>query len=161
MKASNVLRFAVTRLSLTMTALSTFVGEMAPPTPTPPPPASIVILSTRVACGTEKAVAAPEFVIQGEGSKEALPRGLGPSLHQSGVLHALRDPTLALFDADGAVLSYNDNWVDSPDKDAIRATGLAPSDDREPAILSELMPWFYTSVMRGAGNRTGTGLIEV
>ncbi|MEO6870990.1 MAG: hypothetical protein ABI233_02085 [Chthoniobacterales bacterium] len=133
----NVLRFAVTGLSLTMAAVSNFVGEMARPTPTPPPPANIVLLRTRVICGTGGG-GRDGVWIQGEGSKEALPRDLGASLHQSGVPHASRDPTLALLDADGAVLSYNDNGSDSPSKDAIRATRLAPSDDREPDILSEL-----------------------
>lgn len=160
MKTSNLLRFSISGLSLTLAALSAFAGEMAPPTPTPPPPANLVTLSTRVVCGTGEAVAVTEFVIQGEGSKEVLLRGLGPSLHQNGVPHALRDPTLALLDADGAVLSYNDNWVDSPDREAISATGLAPSNGREPVILTELTPGFYTSVMRGSGNRTGIGVIE-
>lgn len=160
MKASNLLRSSVTCVSLTLAALSTLAGEMAPPTPTPPPPASIINLSTRVVCGTREAVAVTEFLVQGEGSKEMLLRGIGPSLHQNGVPGFLRDPNLTLLNADGMVLAYNDNWVDSPDKDAINSTGLAPSDDREPAILSSLMPGFYTSVMRGAQNRSGVGVIE-
>ena len=43
----------------------------------------------------------------------------------------------------------------------IEATGLAPKDDRESAILSTLSPGAYTAIVRGALDTTGVGLVEV
>lgn len=43
----------------------------------------------------------------------------------------------------------------------IEATGLAPTDDRESTIIAELEPGQYTAIIRGAGNTTGIGLLEL
>jgi hypothetical protein len=56
-----------------------------------------------------------------------------------GVPGNLADPSLELRDARGMTLASNDNWVDSPDKQAIMATGLAPPNPLEPAILYTLL----------------------
>jgi len=65
-----------------------------------------------------------------------------------------------LFDGNGNLLMSNDNWKDSQQA-AIQATGLAPGDDREPAILSTLIQGNWTAIVRGKNNTTGVGLIEV
>ena len=88
-------------------------------------------------------------------------RDIGPSLSNFGVTDPLQDPTMRLFDARGRVLDSNDNWVDSPDKDAIIATGLAPTDDRESAIVHTFVPGLYTVVVRGVRRTTGVALSEV
>jgi hypothetical protein len=54
----------------------------------------------------------------------------------------------------------NDNWKDSQQA-AIQATGLAPGDDREPAILMTLIQGNWTAIVRGKNNTTGVGLIEL
>ena len=41
------------------------------------------------------------------------------------------------------------------------AAGLAPSDTRESAIFTSVTPGNYTAIVRGAGNTTGVGLVEV
>lgn len=43
----------------------------------------------------------------------------------------------------------------------MEATKLAPSDDRESAILATLIPDSYTAILRGKDNTTGVALVEV
>ena len=51
--------------------------------------------------------------------------------------------------------------MDSPQRQAIIDSMLAPSDDLEAAILATLAPGSYTAILRGAGNGTGLGIVEV
>jgi hypothetical protein len=85
------------------------------------------------------------------------------------VPRALSDPTLELHDGTGALIASNDNWVQTiiggiitTDQVAtIRASGYAPSDGRESAIIAELPPGGYTAIVRGVNNTTGVALVEV
>jgi len=79
---------------------------------------------------------------------------------QHGVPNALQDPTLELHDGTGALIASNDNWK-SDQQQAIEATGLAPGDDRESAILSSLAPGNYTAIVRGKNETVGNALVEV
>jgi hypothetical protein len=67
---------------------------------------------------------------------------------------------MELYDANGTLLLANDNWKDSQQA-AIQSTGLAPGDDREPAILTTLIQGNWTAILRGKNNTTGVGLIEL
>ena len=87
-----------------------------------------------------------------------LVRAIGPSL--SSVPNALQDPTLELHDGNGNLIAFNDNWRDTQQA-AIEATGIAPTADAESAILETVAPGNYTAIVRGAGNTTGVGLVEV
>jgi len=91
---------------------------------------------------------------------QVLLRALGPELANSNVAGVLSDPMIELHDSNGALLVANDNWRDAPDSPAIEATGLAPTDDRESAILTTPVPGNYTVIVRGAGGTTGIGLLE-
>ena len=95
-----------------------------------------------------------------DGSSEVLVRALGPELTSFGISDALLDPILELHDGNGNLVGSNDNWKDSQQA-AIQATGLAPSDDREPAILTTLIQGNWTAIVRGKSNTTGVGLIEI
>src|SRR5207245_8451040 len=86
--------------------------------------------------------------VNGAGSEEVVVRGIGPFLTQAGVPNALQDPTLDLHDGNGAIIASNDNWKDTQQLE-IEATGLAPSDDRESAILAILVQGNYTAIVRG------------
>jgi hypothetical protein len=44
---------------------------------------------------------------------------------------------------------------------AIRASGHAPGDPSESAIIATLPPGNYTAIVRGVNNTTGVGLVEV
>jgi hypothetical protein len=72
----------------------------------------------------------------------------------------LQNPTLEVYDGNGNLLRSNDNWKDAPNKQEIELTGLAPSDDRESAVLLLLTPGNYTSIVRGVNNTTGIALAE-
>jgi hypothetical protein len=72
----------------------------------------------------------------------------------------LSDPTVELYDSSGTLLVSNDDWKDSHQTE-IAATGLAPSKDKESAILITLAPAAYTAIVRGQNNTTGVALVEV
>jgi hypothetical protein len=126
----------------------------------------ITNISTRGVVGTDANVMIGGFIvggglgINGDGSSEVLVRALGPELTSFGVSDALQDPKMDLFDGNGNLLASNDNWKDSQQA-AIQATGLAPGDDREPAILTTLIQGNWTAILRGKNNTTGVGLIEL
>jgi hypothetical protein len=101
------------------------------------------------------------FIITGSGTKRVMVRAIGPSLRANGapVPGRLQDPYLELHDSNGGVLS-NDNWRDTQEAE-IQQTGLAPSDDRESAIVKRLPAGNYTGIIRGADGGIGIGLIEL
>jgi hypothetical protein len=117
-------------------------------------------LSTRVQVGTASNVAIAGFIITGNTAKQVVVRGLGPSLAIAGVQGALIDPLLELYDASGNLLATNNDWQQSQAQ-ALRDANLAPSYDLESAILATLAPGAYTAILRGNGNATGIGLVEV
>lgn len=123
--------------------------------------ARITNLSTRAICATQDAVMVDEFILQGTGSGTFLMRGLGPSLSDFGISDPLRDPTVTLRDARGRVLDANDNWMNNPDKNEIIATGLAPTDPRESALIDTLAPGLYTFVEQGLRRGQGVALPEI
>jgi hypothetical protein len=88
-------------------------------------------------------------------------RALGPSLSNSGVPNPLQNPTLELHDASGTTIASNDDWPTDPNSSQVVANGLAPTDTRESAIFTPLTPGTYTAIVRGVGNTTGVGLVEV
>jgi parallel beta-helix repeat protein len=87
-------------------------------------------------------------------------RAIGPSLKVAGVTNPLVDPVLELHDGNGALIATNDDWADVQSDD-LKSVGLAPPDSHESAILTRLESGAYTAVVRGRGNTTGVGLIEI
>jgi hypothetical protein len=87
-------------------------------------------------------------------------RAIGPSLAPFGITNPLADPVLELHAGDGSLITTNDNWMDSPDAGDIEATGLAPQNDLESAIVATLDPGSYTAIVKGNGDGTGVGLVE-
>jgi hypothetical protein len=71
----------------------------------------------------------------------------------------LQDPVLELHDSNGATIT-NDNWRSSQETE-IEQSGLAPTDDRESAIIRTVPAGNYTAIIRGAGGGTGIGLVEI
>ena len=94
------------------------------------------------------------------GSIQVLVRAKGPSLAQFGIPDALADPTVRLFNGNGAVIASNDNWKDTQQAD-IQATGKAPTDDRESAIILTLAPAPCTAIVSGSNDNPGIALVEV
>ena len=125
-----------------------------------PANATLVNISTRLLIQTGGKVGIGGFIISGTDAKKVLIRGLGPTLTSFGVPNALQDPVLELHDGTGAVVVGNDDWK-LPQETAIAATGLAPPDDHEPAILLSLQPGSYTVIESGKNSTSGVGLIEL
>jgi hypothetical protein len=115
-------------------------------------------ISTRGSVETGDNILIGGFILRGN-SATVLLRAIGPELTAHGVPNALEDPTMELRDINGALLMANDNWKESQQA-PINATGIAPSDDRESAILKLLPGGNYTAIVRGKSNTTGIGLVE-
>lgn len=76
------------------------------------------------------------------------------------ITNALQDPFLKLYDVDGHRVESSDNWRDTAEGE-ISATGIAPSNDQESAILENLRGGNYTAIVRGSNNGVGVGLVEI
>lgn len=101
------------------------------------------------------------FIINGPQSQKNVIRALGPSLGASGVAGALANPTLDIYNSDGAVLISNDDYYTNRDSGVIGGYHLTPSSLYESAIYLEAAPGNFTAVMRGVGATGGVGLIEI
>lgn len=117
-------------------------------------------ISTRAAVGTGDNVSIIGFIITGTNAKKVLLRAIGPSLSSHGVSGPISDPTLTLYDNAGRVLTSNDNWRDTQQAE-IQATGAAPTNLLESAIVRTLNPGSYTAILRGKNGGTGIGLVEI
>jgi hypothetical protein len=99
------------------------------------------------------------FIVTGTQPKKVIIRAVGPSLTLPG---KLADPTLELRDA-SKQLDSNDDWTQSPNKQAIIDSGIPPTNGKEAAIVATLPAnnAQYTAIVRGAGNTTGIAVVQV
>jgi hypothetical protein len=126
-------------------------------------------ISTRSFVQTDNNVMIGGFIIQGNEPKRVILRAIGPELSQYGVPNVLPDPTLELHDSTGALIASNDNWqhtiiggiITSDQVHDIMASGHAPTNPTESAIIAELPPGNYTGIVRGHNIITGVALVEV
>ena len=124
-------------------------------------------LSSRGLVGTDDNVMIGGFIVgrgqgsNGDGSVRVALRGIGPSLGTRGVTDPLQDPVLSVYDANGDLLSSNDNWRSGPDAAELQRIALAPTDDLEAALILSLVQGNYTAIVRGHGQQTGVALVEV
>jgi hypothetical protein len=98
------------------------------------------------------------FIISGNVPKRVLLRAIGPSI--PGLSGVLADPVLELHGPAGFTTIVNNNWRDTQETE-IQATGIAPVNDLESAIIGNLAPGAYTGIVRGNGNTSGIALVEV
>lgn len=126
-----------------------------------PANASMLNNSTRLRTGTGNDVLIGGFIVAGQTKKKVIVRGLGPSLKINGlpIPGTLPDPVIELHRADGAIAATNNDWRDTQQTE-IQMSGLAPTDDREAAIVASLDPGAYTVVLSGRNNAAGIGLVE-
>ena len=156
---------------------TTLPGPTPPPTPTATPtasptpiPGSVGNVSTRLPVGTGDDVLIEGFIVQGpaDSTKTIIVRAIGPSLLPFGIPDALANPTLEIHDASNATIATNDDWKTTQpgglilgDQSAeIGASGVAPGNDLESAIIADLAPGSYTAVVRGFGDTSGTGVVD-
>jgi sugar lactone lactonase YvrE len=117
-------------------------------------------ISTRGFVGSGPEVMIGGFILGGgNGTSQIVVRAIGPSLTAAGITHPLRDPVLEVHDRDGNLIAANDDWKTS--QSAIEATGLAPGDDAESAVVLTLSSGNYTAIVRGKNGSAGVALVEV
>ena len=146
---------------------------IATPTATPTPtPGLVGNVSTRLPVGTDDNVLIEGFIVQGPAgsAKKIIVRAIGPSLVPFGISDALANPTLEIHDANNAnaIVATNDDWgitqlgglITADQSAEIAASGFAPGNDLESAIIANLAPGSYTAVVRGLGNTVGTGVVD-
>ena len=117
-------------------------------------------VSTRVRVGSGDNVSIGGFIVSGSEPKRVILRGIGPSLAANNVPGPLADPVIELFDATNTSLGTNDNWRESQQVEII-ASGLAPTNEAESALIATLPPGDYTVVLGGKNGGIGVGLVEV
>ncbi len=117
-------------------------------------------ISTRGRVQTGDSVMIGGFIIDGATPKTVLIRARGPSLSAYNVPGVLANPKVDLY-AGQTVIASNDNWGNAPNKADITATGLAPTNSLESAILTTLSPGAYTAIVSGVSNTSGVGIVEV
>jgi hypothetical protein len=122
-------------------------------------------IATRLRVQTGDNVLIGGFIISGTDPKKVMVRGIGPSLANHGISDPLEDPTLEVHD-NATTLATNDDWKLRPDNSSqqaeIEATLLAPTNDKESAVVTTLPAnnSGYTAVLRGKNNSTGIGVVE-
>jgi hypothetical protein len=115
-------------------------------------------ISSRGRVGTGDDVLIGGFIANGGG--RVVIRAIGPSLDAFGVPSPLPDPVLTLKDSNGNTLATNDDWATVQGAD-ISATGLAPTNSAESAILTSLPAGNYSGIVSGKNGQTGVALVEI
>ncbi len=120
----------------------------------------LINISTRGQVLTGNDVMIGGFIIQGDAAQTVVVRARGPSLAAQGVPGVLANPVLQLF-AGATQIASNDNWQTAANAAQLQASGFAPGDPFESALLITLNPGAYTVIVTGAGGTTGVGIVEV
>lgn len=126
-------------------------------------------ISTRGFVETSDNVLIGGFIVGGgaaDGNARVLVRARGPSLSGFGVQNPLPDPVLELHDANGGTIATNNSWqtndqTQQSQQAEVEATGLAPSNSLEPAIVAVVPAGPLTAIVRGNNGTTGVGTVEV
>lgn len=121
---------------------------------------ALVNISTRAMVGIGDNVLIAGVIIV-DGPRKVLLTARGASLTAAGVSGALADPMIELHDASGALIDQNDDAGSAPNAAEIVATGKAPAEAHESAILRTLQPGAYTLVVRGKSASQGVALVAV
>jgi phospholipase/lecithinase/hemolysin len=117
-------------------------------------------ISTRGMVGTGQNVLIAGFIISGNQPKKVIVRALGPTLSTLGVSGALADPTITIFNSSNVGFASNDNWRNTQETE-IAASGFAPPNDLESAIIATLAPGSYTAIVSGKNSGTGVALVDL
>src|SRR5947208_16342895 len=123
-------------------------------------PAQALNISGRARVETGQGVVISGFIVTGAPPKRVGVRALGPSLANFGISGPLADPILQLNRGDGSLVMVNDNWKNTQQAE-VTGAGLAPSNDREAALIATLPAGNYTAIVSGKNGGTGVTLAEV
>jgi hypothetical protein len=140
-------------------ALSTGIALVEAYDPDPASGSRLAQMSTRGNVRMGNDILIGGFIVLNSATRVLL-RAIGPELTAFNISSALQNPILELRDGNGALIEANDDWK-SDNQQAISATGIPPTDDRESAIVRNLVPGSYTALVRGKNNSTGIALVEI
>jgi hypothetical protein len=166
---NNAADYSVTTGTATFTnnagASTTLITITPSPTPTPSAtptatPGTLANISTRLRVLNGDNVLIGGMIATGSTNTRVILRAIGPSLTDLGVPGALANPTLELFQGSTLLMS-NDDWQNSSQQAEIAASGFAPGNAAESAIIWPLLPGQgYTAIVRGLNGTTGVGVVE-
>jgi hypothetical protein len=128
----------------------------------------ITNLSVRTVVGTGDNVLIVGLVIAGPTSQQVLIRAVGPALAAPpfNLAGTLNDPKLEIYNRANVLVADNDNWGTNAAQLAslFRAVGAFPlgaETTKDAALVATLPPGSYTAVVKGVGDTTGVGLVEL
>jgi hypothetical protein len=132
-------------------------------------PGLVANVATRLPVGMDDNALFQGFTVQGPAgsTKKIVVRALGPFLAAFNISDFLANPILDIFQGNNRVAT-NDDWsttqigglITSDQSQELAASGLAPGNEKESAIIANLAPGSYTAVVRGSGNTVGIGLVD-
>ena len=124
------------------------------------PSPRLINISTRAKVLTLNEVLIGGFIIEGSTPKTVVVRARGPSLAALGAPNTLANPTLRLMSGQ-TTLSINDDWQTASNAAELQASGFAPSNSLESAVMMTVNPGAYTAIVSGSDGGTGMGIVEV
>jgi hypothetical protein len=110
--------------------------------------------------GTDQNVSIAGIIVSGSEPKKLILRAIGPTLSATGISGAISDPMLEVFDNDGNWIAQNDDWQSGTQAAAIAASGVAPSNAAESAVIITVPQGSYTAVVSGYGGEQGIAVVE-
>jgi hypothetical protein len=128
--------------------------------------ARLSCFSSRVIVGGGENNLFASIVVSGDAPKEILIRVFGPTLQQIELSGWLPDPVVHLYDSNGNLVDWNDDWDDVPNAAHVAATMQAATEysmawgSPESAILVTLNPGTYTAVVSGKDGATGLAHLD-
>ena len=122
---------------------------------------SLINISTRAVVRSGDHVMIGGIAVGGASAGQFVVRAIGPSLAAAGIPDPLPNPVLQLHDINGNMIAFNDDWRQTQEGE-LQASGLAPSNDFEAAIVRTLPPGNYTAIVRSISPSTaGVALVEI
>lgn len=124
-----------------------------------------VNFSVRSTAGSGSQTLIVGFVISGSGNKAVLLRGMGPSLLPFGVVSAMTDPALHLFNNSGTEVANNDNWGGALEMfthfSAAGAFAPAAANSKDAALFSTIANGVYSFHVVASTGDAGVALAEL
>jgi hypothetical protein len=126
------------------------------------PEVPLINISTRGFVQGGNNVMIAGLIVQGSGPQKVVITATGPSLVPFGITNPLANPTLTLVrQSDHSIIATNDDWQTNANAAQISASGFAPTDPHESALLVTLDPGAYTAIVQDAGGGTGVSVVGV
>lgn len=122
---------------------------------------SMANVSNRGLTGAGERTLITGIIIKGGEPRNVVVRVLGPSLSSSGIQQAAANPRLVVH-REGTVLTDNSDWKQDSRADELvqKYPTLAPSNDKEAALLLTLLPGSYTLQGSNEDGTEGIVLLE-